>query len=52
MIVPAVALALYLFNVILSVYKPWGRRKAAGARPGRIPGASGAAGPGPGSEGR
>ncbi|MEU1290347.1 DUF2269 domain-containing protein [Kitasatospora sp. NPDC005856] len=27
-IVPAVALTLYLFNVILSVYKPWGRRKA------------------------
>ncbi|MFJ9443639.1 DUF2269 domain-containing protein [Kitasatospora sp. NPDC101235] len=27
-IVPAVALTLYLFNVVLSVYKPWGRRKA------------------------
>ncbi|MFD9689490.1 DUF2269 domain-containing protein [Kitasatospora sp. NPDC059088] len=51
-IVPAVALALYLFNVILSVYKPWGRRKAAGTRPGRIPGASGAAGAVPGPEGR
>ncbi|MFJ7906834.1 DUF2269 domain-containing protein [Kitasatospora sp. NPDC096204] len=52
-IVPAVALTLYLVNVVLSVYKPWGRRKAtaragagagAGAepghpRPGRIPGA-------------
>ncbi|MFH9350701.1 DUF2269 domain-containing protein [Kitasatospora sp. NPDC017646] len=36
-IVPAVALSLYLFNVILSVYKPWGRRKAVGRRPGRIP---------------
>ncbi|MBV2155879.1 DUF2269 domain-containing protein [Kitasatospora sp. SUK 42] len=38
-IVPAVALSLYLFNVVLSVYKPWGRRKAEGGRPGRIPGA-------------
>ncbi|MFI6116085.1 DUF2269 domain-containing protein [Kitasatospora sp. NPDC051164] len=40
-IVPAVALSLYLVNVILSVYKPWGRRRAAaaGARQGRIPGA-------------
>ncbi|MEU8923308.1 DUF2269 domain-containing protein [Kitasatospora sp. NPDC048545] len=36
-IVPAVALSLYLFNVILSVYKPWGRRPAEGARPDRIP---------------
>ncbi|MGW1178546.1 DUF2269 domain-containing protein [Kitasatospora sp. NPDC002543] len=27
-IVPAVALTLYLLNVILSVYKPWGRRPA------------------------
>ncbi|MFE4358069.1 MULTISPECIES: DUF2269 domain-containing protein [Kitasatospora] len=44
-IVPAVALSLYLFTVVLSVYKPWGRRKtkagaaAADARRGRIPGA-------------
>ncbi|WP_317620248.1 DUF2269 domain-containing protein [Streptomyces sp. CBMA156] len=38
-IVPAVALTLYLFNVILSVYKPWGRRKAAGTLRRRIPGA-------------
>ncbi|MFJ9776051.1 DUF2269 domain-containing protein [Kitasatospora sp. NPDC101157] len=38
-IVPAVALSLYLFNVILSVYKPWGRRKATERRPGRIPSA-------------
>ncbi|MGW3227033.1 DUF2269 domain-containing protein [Kitasatospora sp. NPDC001095] len=52
-IVPAVALTLYLVSVVLSVYKPWGRRKVtagggAGAgtgvepahpRPGRIPGA-------------
>ncbi|MFI2609247.1 DUF2269 domain-containing protein [Kitasatospora sp. NPDC018619] len=46
-IVPAVALTLYLAIVILSVYKPWGRRKAkagagggAGAAGrGRIPGA-------------
>ncbi|MER6300623.1 DUF2269 domain-containing protein [Kitasatospora sp. NPDC001539] len=36
-IVPAVALAVYLFNVILSVYKPWGRRGAVAGRPGRIP---------------
>ncbi|MFD8754206.1 DUF2269 domain-containing protein [Kitasatospora sp. NPDC059577] len=36
-IVPAVALSLYLFTVILSVYKPWGRRPAEGARPDRIP---------------
>ncbi|MGW4561545.1 hypothetical protein ACWEN3_03750 [Streptomyces sp. NPDC004561] len=28
-IVPAVALLLYLANVILSVFKPWGRRSAA-----------------------
>ncbi|MER5698913.1 DUF2269 domain-containing protein [Streptomyces mirabilis] len=28
-IVPAVALLLYLANVILSVFKPWGRRPAA-----------------------
>ncbi|WP_234322888.1 DUF2269 domain-containing protein [Streptomyces sp. NRRL S-350] len=35
-IVPAIALSLYLFAVILSVYKPWGRRRAAGARRGRI----------------
>jgi hypothetical protein len=28
-IVPAVALFLYLANVILSVFKPWGRRSAA-----------------------
>ena len=28
-IVPAVALLLYLANVILSVFKPWGRRAAA-----------------------
>ncbi|MFF7994050.1 DUF2269 domain-containing protein [Kitasatospora xanthocidica] len=41
-IVPAVALSLYLFNVALSVYKPWGRRGAAGARRGRIPEAGGA----------
>ncbi|WP_316525412.1 DUF2269 domain-containing protein [Kitasatospora brasiliensis] len=42
-IVPAVALALYLFTVILSVSKPWGRRTgkaaAAGGGRGRIPGA-------------
>ncbi len=38
-IVPAVALSLYLFNVILSVYKPWGRRKAAERRAVRIPSA-------------
>ncbi|WBP85598.1 hypothetical protein [Kitasatospora cathayae] len=38
-IVPAVAFSLYPFNVILSEYQPWGRRNAAGERPGRIPGA-------------
>ncbi|MGW7259437.1 hypothetical protein [Streptomyces sp. NPDC054834] len=31
-IVPAVALLLYLANVILSVFKPWGRRPAAADR--------------------
>ncbi|MFJ8624748.1 DUF2269 domain-containing protein [Kitasatospora sp. NPDC093550] len=43
-IVPAVALSLYLFNVILSVYKPWGRRRRAVGRPGRIPGPKARAG--------
>ncbi|MFJ3217757.1 DUF2269 domain-containing protein [Kitasatospora sp. NPDC086801] len=38
-IAPSVALALYLFNVVLSVFKPWGRRPG-GARRGRIPGAA------------
>ncbi|MFJ2191157.1 DUF2269 domain-containing protein [Kitasatospora sp. NPDC087861] len=38
-IVPSVALALYLLNVVLSVFKPWGRRPE-GARRGRIPGAA------------
>ncbi|MFE4972223.1 DUF2269 domain-containing protein [Kitasatospora sp. NPDC056651] len=38
-IVPAVALALYLFMVVLSVYKPWGRRRATGTGGARIPGA-------------
>ncbi|GHF55933.1 hypothetical protein GCM10018790_37320 [Kitasatospora xanthocidica] len=41
-IVPAVALSLYLFNVALSVYKPWGRRGTATARRRRIPEAGGA----------
>ncbi|MFJ9458965.1 DUF2269 domain-containing protein [Kitasatospora sp. NPDC101447] len=36
-IVPAVALSLYLFAVVLSVYKPWGRRRAAGSTRPRIP---------------
>ncbi|MFE6052989.1 DUF2269 domain-containing protein [Kitasatospora sp. NPDC056446] len=47
-IVPAVALSLYLFNVILSVYKPWGRRRtaAAGGRPGAGRGARPGAGAG------
>ncbi|MEU9076007.1 DUF2269 domain-containing protein [Kitasatospora sp. NPDC048538] len=39
-IVPSVALALYLFAVVLSVFKPWGRRRP-GSRRGRIPGARG-----------
>ncbi|OIJ94702.1 hypothetical protein BIV25_21735 [Streptomyces sp. MUSC 14] len=34
-IVPAVALLLYLANVVLSVFKPWGRRSAGGSGTGQ-----------------
>ncbi|MEU8972360.1 DUF2269 domain-containing protein [Streptomyces monashensis] len=34
-IVPAVALLLYLANVVLSVFKPWGRRPAGRSEPGQ-----------------
>ncbi|MFF3112875.1 DUF2269 domain-containing protein [Kitasatospora sp. NPDC057904] len=36
-IVPSVALSLYLFMVVLSVHKPWGRRAPRIPRPPRLP---------------